>query len=124
MRLLKTFKRVALVLGALAASACAQSDGPDGAEAKAKKALCDQVSNLLLAGQRNSFGLQFSEAEDAFAELLTIYSLEDVSVCPKAPSRAFILMNQALAYSSQERFVTADGLFDLAADILEAGDGI
>ncbi len=125
MRLLRTFKRAALSLSALAAAACAQSGGPDGPEAAANKALCEQVSDLLLTGQRNSFGLQFSEAEDAFAELLTVYSLEDVSgTCPKAPSRAFILMNQALAYSSQERFVTADGLFDLAADILDAGEGI
>lgn len=118
-------KRFALSMGALAAAACAQTDGAVGPAATANKALCDQISTLLLAGQRNSFGLQFSEAEDAFAELLTIYSLEDVAgSCPKAPSRAFVLMNQALAYSSQERFVTADGLFALASDILQAGDGI
>ena len=125
MRPFAALKRFALSLGALAAAACAQTGGTEAPEAAAKRALCDNVSNLLLAGQRNSFGLQFSEAEDAFAELLTIYSLEDVAgSCPKAPSRAFILMNQALAYSSQERFVTADGLFALAAEILQDGEGV
>ena len=118
-------KRITLSLGALAAAACAQTGLTDRPEAAANKALCDRVGNLLLTGQRNSFGLQFSEAEDAFAELLTIYSLEDVpGTCPKAPSRAFILMNQALAYSSQERFVTADGLFASAEELLQSGEGV
>lgn len=125
MKPMKALKRFALSLGVLAAAACSQTGGLQGPEVSAKKELCDQVGGLLLVGQRNSFGLKFSEAEDAFSELLTIYSLEDVTgSCPKAPSRAFILMNQALAYSSQERFVTADGLFDLASGILESGEGI
>lgn len=125
MKPMKALKRFALSLGVLAAAACSQTGGLQGPEVSAKKELCDQVGGLLLVGQRNSFGLKFSEAEDAFSELLTIYSLEDVTgSCPKAPSRAFILMNQALAYSSQERFVTADGLFDLVSGILESGEGI
>ncbi len=120
-----TLPRLALSVGALTTAACSQTSGPGGIERADNGALCDQVSVLLLNGQRNSFGLKFSEAEDAFSELLTIYSLEDVpGSCPKAPSRAFILMNQALAYSSQERFVTADGLFSSAADILAKGEGI
>lgn len=87
------------------------------------RAICRKVSGLLLAGQRNSFGLQFSEAENAFAELLTIYSLQDVrETCPRAPSQPFIMMNQALALSSQERFVTADGLFSKAGELLETID--
>ena len=82
--------------------------------------ICTRVSAALLRGQRNSFGLNFREAEDAFTELLSLYAIEDVAaLCPTAPSRAFVLMNQALAHSSQERFVTADGLFDRAGELLE-----
>ena len=122
MKPIRTLKRIALSLGALAAAACAQVGEGVSPEVASNKALCQKVGNLLLIGQRNSFGLRFSEAEEAFSELLTIYSLEDVvGSCPKAPSRAFVLMNQALAYSSQERFVTADGLFATAADLLADG---
>ena len=92
----------------------------DRAEATGEADVCRQVSSALLRGQRNSFGLNFRAAEDAFAELLSLYALEDVTgQCPEAPSQAFVLMNQALAHSSQERFVTADGLFDRAAELLQ-----
>lgn len=115
----------AIALGAalfLAACETEQGAGDGLTSAADDRQLCRQVETLLISGQRNSFGLRFSDAENAFAELLSIYSLEDVTArCPKAPSRAFILMNQALAYSSQERFVTANGLFDLAAELLADG---
>ncbi|MEO1689477.1 MAG: hypothetical protein AAFU61_16420, partial [Pseudomonadota bacterium] len=91
------------------------SQGPRG-----DAAICRKVDDALLRGQRNSFGLNYRAAEDAFSELLSLYAIEDVATrCPRAPSRAFVLMNQALAHSSQERFVTADGLFDRAQQLLE-----
>lgn len=109
-------------LAALAA-ACAGSVPPGSfslASRDEAPELCGKVDQILLRGQRNSFGLNFRAAEDAFSELLSVYEIEDVSgECPAAPSRAFILMNQALAHSSQERFVTADGLFDRAETLLD-----
>lgn len=109
----------------LLVSACGsgQQDTADGGDPNDPRALCRKVSGLLLAGQRNSFGLQFADAENAFTELLTIYSLEDVrATCPRAPSQPFVMMNQALALSSQERFVTADGLFSKAGELLQTTD--
>lgn len=91
-----------------------------GAGKGGEEALCADVAAVLLRGQRNSFGLNFRAAEDAFSELLSLYELNDVAGrCPEAPSRAFVLMNQALAHSSQERFVTADGLFARAETLLD-----
>lgn len=114
--------RIAALGGALLLGACAVPGTSDKLAAEAGGPLCDQINGLLLSGQRNSFGLRFAEAENAFAELQTIYSLNDVgAACPRAPSMAFILMNQALAYSSQERFVTADGLFLKAEELLRDG---
>lgn len=108
----------ALSLGIL--GACAPSDDTvDVSGGADPKTLCPAVDRLMLKGQRNSFGLKFSDAENAFTELLTLYSLNDVrAVCPRAPSQAFILMNQALSLSSQERFVTADGLFAKADELV------
>ncbi len=108
---------LALLLSLLLA-AC--SGGERQVEADAGKQLCARAAEALLRGQRNSFGLNFREAENAFAELLSLYELEPVEkTCPQAPSRAFLLMNQALAHSSQERFVTADGLFLRAQQLLD-----
>jgi CHAT domain-containing protein len=85
--------------------------------------ICTRVSETLLRGQRSSFGLQFQAAEDAFSELLSLYDLDPAATqCPRAPSRPFIIMNQALAHSSQERFVTADGLFARAETLLGESD--
>ena len=120
------FRRLGIVTAMVTAAFLAACAAPGGDGPKvAAEALCAQVNQMLLVGQRNSFGLQFSEAENIFGELQTIYSLKDVTAkCPNAPSRAFVLMNQALAHSSQERFVTASGLFDLAEDILTTGEGV
>ena len=116
--------RIAALGGALLLGACAVPGTSDKLAAEAGGPLCDQINNLLLSGQRNSFGLRFAEAENAFAELQTIYSLNDVgAACPRATSMAFILMNQALAYSSQERFVTADG-FAFNACVALFGRGV
>ncbi len=112
---------LALVLALGGCAGAFDSVSLGGATADAP--LCRQVDDALLRGQRNSFGLNFRAAEDAFTELLSLYSLEDVTgSCPEAPSRAFVLMNQALAHSSQERFVTADGLFDRAEALLETDE--
>jgi CHAT domain-containing protein len=82
--------------------------------------VCNLVNETLLRGQRSSFGLQFQAAEDAFSELLSLYDVNDeAQECPRAPSRPFVIMNQALAHSSQERFVTADGLFARAQSLLD-----
>ncbi|MGG7565619.1 CHAT domain-containing protein [Rhodovulum sp. DZ06] len=112
------FKRLAAPILALAALAgCAGQ----GTQLSASGGVCRQVAETLLRGQRASFGLRFQAAEDAFSELLGLYDLDpDAVACPRAPSRPFILMNQALAHSSQERFVTADGLFDRAETLLDA----
>ncbi len=114
--------RLAALAAAIALAACAPfSDAPRVASTGGGGALCSKVAETLLRGQRNSFGLNFREAENAFAALLSIYELEPVAEsCPRAPSRAFLLMNQALAHSSQERFVTADGLFLRAAQLIDA----
>lgn len=110
---------VILVLWLLAG--CAASD-PRAAAHSSDAELCETVDRLLLSGQRNSFGLRFAESENAFAELLSIYSLKPVAaLCPDRPSQAFILMNQALAHSSQERFATAAGLFARAQGVLVDG---
>lgn len=116
-------------LAALALAGCAPQQGEGGVQVAASKAddrrFCRSVDDLLLSGQRSSFGLKFAEAENAFAELLTIYSLNDVpGRCAGRPSEAFVLMNQALAHSSQERFATADGLFARAAQLLDEGAGV
>ena len=115
-----------LALGVAAGCAAPQSGDVETAAANPKRdALCRQVDELLLTGQRNSFGLKFSDAENAFAELISVYSLNDVGAqCPGRPSEAFVLINQALAHSSQERFATADGLFKRAEELLEDGAGI
>lgn len=110
-----------LCLGLWVLAGCAAPD-PRGTAERTDAELCGQVDRLLLSGQRNSFGLRFAEAENAFAELLSIYSLQPVAeLCPDRPSQAFILMNQALAHSSQERFATASGLFARAEDVLAEG---
>ena len=118
-------RRLAAIVALLALAAC-EGAFPSRDQAAAvpqegsRSALCAKVSEALLRGQRNSFGLNFREAEDAFSELLSLYALEDVTgQCPDAPGQAYVLMNQALAHSSQERFVTADGLFDRAEALLE-----
>lgn len=111
--------RAALPLAlALLLASCAEEGG--FADANPELRLCARAGETLLSGQRNSFGLNFREAENAFADLLSLYELEPVEqTCPDAPSRAFLLMNQALAHSSQERFVTADGLFLRAEQLLD-----
>lgn len=124
-------RAAAAALGCFALAACAappNGSGGPGATASAgdapadKAKLCRSVDDLLLTGQRSSFGLRFSDAENAFAELLSLYSLRDVNaLCPGRPSEAFVLMNQALAHSSQERFATADGLFARAEALLRDG---
>ncbi|MGB1214936.1 MAG: CHAT domain-containing protein [Pikeienuella sp.] len=107
----------------LASCGQGQQTTADGGDSDDPRALCKKIGGLLLAGQRNSFGLQFAEAENAFTELLTIYSLKNVKeTCPRAPSQPFVMMNQALALSSQERFVTADGLFSKAGELLKTLD--
>ncbi|MEM1313015.1 MAG: CHAT domain-containing protein [Pseudomonadota bacterium] len=99
-------------------TAC-EGAAPQGERSTADASICRRVDDALLRGQRNSFGLNYRAAEDAFSELLSLYTLEDVAAqCPRAPTRGFVLMNQALAHSSQERFVTADGLFDRAGELL------
>ena len=106
---------VGLLLAACEGAIPLAEQGPAG-----DAAICRKVDDALVRGQRNSFGLNYRAAEDAFSELLSLYALEDVATrCPRAPTRGFVLMNQALAHSSQERFVTADGLFDRAADLLQ-----
>ncbi|MEM6441122.1 MAG: hypothetical protein AAF763_15660, partial [Pseudomonadota bacterium] len=103
-----------LVLAACEGAIPLAEEGPAG-----DAAICRKVNDALVRGQRNSFGLNYRAAEDAFSELLSLYALEDVATrCPRAPTRGFVLMNQALAHSSQERFVTADGLFDRAGELL------
>ncbi|HKK36923.1 MAG TPA: CHAT domain-containing protein [Paracoccaceae bacterium] len=117
----RTFQAGLVLLLAACAGSIPRQEPVVEAEGDGAGALCQQVSAALLRGQRNSFGLNFRAAEDAFTELLSLYALEDVTArCPTAPTRAFVLMNQALAHSSQERFVTADGLFDRAETLLEA----
>lgn len=112
-----------LALAALTLAACEGAfprTAPGSVAGAGDAALCARVGDALLRGQRNSFGLNFRAAEDAFSELLALYALEDVAArCPRAPGQAYILMNQALAHSSQERFVTADGLFARAESLLE-----
>ncbi|MGM0584067.1 MAG: CHAT domain-containing protein [Pseudomonadota bacterium] len=117
----RALARLAAAAAALVLVACEGSIPPMRQVASDEPgAVCRKVDDALLRGQRNSFGLNFRAAEDAFAELLSLYDLEDVTaLCPDAPSRAFVLMNQGLAHSSQERFVTADGLFNRAEDLLE-----
>jgi CHAT domain-containing protein/tetratricopeptide (TPR) repeat protein len=116
--------RAAMALAVLLLAACAASD-PRVDTRSTDADLCEQVDRLLLSGQRNSFGLRFAEAENAFAELLSIYSLQPVTaLCPDRPSQAFILMNQALAHSSQERFATASGLFARAEGLLADGSTV
>ncbi|MEE3099257.1 MAG: hypothetical protein VX463_05745, partial [Pseudomonadota bacterium] len=111
---------VGLAAPGLAACEGAFPSADPNAAAGGEAAVCRKVDDALLRGQRNSFGLNFRAAEDAFAELLSLYALDDVAgQCPDAPSQAFVVMNQALAHSSQERFVTADGLFDRAASLLD-----
>ncbi len=123
-------KKAAIALvAALGLAACAGPDPTDiiAADGRTPETikLCKEVDVLLLSGQRNSFGLRFAEAENAFAELISLYSLNDIGkACPGRPSQAFILMNQALAHSSQERFATADGLFVRAEALLRSGEGI
>lgn len=120
------FGIVAALLG-LAACAPAPSSGTSGPTAGKleKQQLCRSVDELLLTGQRSSFGLRFSDAENAFAELLSVYNLNEVNAnCPGRPSEAFVLMNQALAHSSQERFATANGLFARAESLLAAGANV
>lgn len=118
---------VSVLSGLALLAGCAAQKSDDAATplallANDEGALCDRVDELLLKGQRNSFGLRFAEAENAFSELLSIYSLEPVNQrCPDRPSQAFVLMNQALAHSSQERFATADGLFARAEGLLRDG---
>lgn len=118
---------------ALISALVAACTGPDSGQDPALSAtasddrvtICRTVDELMLSGQRNSFGLRFSDAENAFSELLSIYALKDVNtLCPNRPSQAFVLMNQALAHSSQERFVTADGLFLEAERLLADGSQI
>jgi CHAT domain-containing protein len=112
-------RRISLVGAVALISVGCVSDGGRLASA----GICDQVNETLLRGQRSSFGLQFQAAEDAFSELLSLYDLDEAaSQCPRAPSKPFILMNQALAHSSQERFVTADGLFARAETLLDESD--
>ena len=112
----RVFRRIARAgAAALICTGCA-SDGTGFTSGE----VCTQVNETLLRGQRSSFGLQFQAAEDAFSELLSLYDLDDAAAkCPRAPSRPFIVMNQALAHSSQERFVTADGLFARAESLLD-----
>lgn len=122
-RLPRPLRRLGLLAAALAApllAGCAAVDtAVDGATAE-RGATCREVAETLLRGQRSSFGLRFQAAEDAFSELLALYELHpEARDCPRAPSRAFILMNTALAHSSQERFVTADGLFARAEQLLD-----
>ena len=79
---------------------------------------------VLTSGQY-ILGPEVEAFENAFAELISIYGLNDVNgLCPGRPSQAFILMNQALAHSSQERFATADGLFARAEEILTDGAAV
>ncbi|MEM7546099.1 MAG: CHAT domain-containing protein [Pseudomonadota bacterium] len=118
--------RAVAILVPACLAACAAPSAPEVVAASDDPAvLCRSVDQLLLSGQRNSFGLQFSEAENAFAELLSLYSLQDVNaICPNRPSSAFVLMNQALAHSSQERFATADGLFAQAERMLSTASEV
>ncbi|MEL6794741.1 MAG: hypothetical protein AAFP78_14875, partial [Pseudomonadota bacterium] len=125
-RLFASFALLALAACAAPQGGAGSGGGP-GAASKASddRQFCRSVDDLLLTGQRSSFGLKFADAENAFAELLSIYSLNDVTArCTGRPSEAFVLMNQALAHSSQERFATADGLFARAADLLDEGSSI
>ena len=118
-RALRPLFRLAALSGLALLAACAQPG--EGPRADAGGDLCRDVAETLLRGQRASFGLRFQAAEDAFSELLALYDLKpEAQDCARAPSRPFILMNQALAHSSQERFVTADGLFDTAEALLNA----
>lgn len=111
----RALRAAPLLLGALLAACAGQEPGIERSAD-----ICRQVSETLLRGQRSSFGLRFQAAEDAFSELLTIYQLTPAAQdCPRAPSQAFLLMNQALAHSSQERFTTADGLFARAEALLD-----
>jgi len=111
-----------VLIGAAALLSACEGSLPNSIQVQGgEAAVCSQVDEVLLRGQRNSFGLNYRAAEDAFTELLSLYAIEDVAArCPGAPTRAFVLMNQALAHSSQKRFVTADGLFDRAQQLLES----
>jgi len=116
---------VGLALIASCVGTSVEDGGAPAARSRADADLCRQVDDLLLSGQRNSFSLKFAEAENAFVGLLALYGAHDVAgQCPDRPSRAFTLMNQALAHSSQERFATAFGLFARADALLSDGTGI
>lgn len=113
---------VLTIAAGIALGACSDS-APETKDYSDTRTLCREVKELSLTAQRDNFSFSFAQAEQKFAQLISLYESENVEGrCPTASSKAFLLASQGLALSNQEQFRLAQAAFDGAEQIIEAQD--
>lgn len=102
------------LLGAMAllAACAAEPVGTDRRADTDRGDICAEIASAFLAGQRDSFGLSFAEAETRMRSILVM--LDDAATepaCPGGVSRSVVLAELGLSLSGQRKFRLADGAF-------------
>ncbi|MEO1467879.1 MAG: CHAT domain-containing protein [Pseudomonadota bacterium] len=121
-------RRAASLSMAAAVGAVLAGCAGTGGDTTSGLGLCAEIESRANAAFRQNFLTEYSAAERAWTDILTLYDAEPEAVadCTQVPPRSIVLANLGLVYSNQRNFTAAGGTLQAASKAAQetGGEGL